>query len=293
MKKTMEELLKQFHTYLTAQGYAERTREEICRTVTLFEHYCEEYHIDPARIRIAQAEGYREYRCVVKHCAVSTVNKELSFLCVYFDYRVVSGMSLSNPFRAVEKMTQAHRLPRGILSIEETETLFAKVPLTTRDDCVFYTCIELLYATGMRIGELESLTRSNIHLDEGYIAFTDTKAKKERVVPLPEYSLAVLILYLKYTTKDSLFLRGEKRSLNRWLNDYLKRLSTRCDLPQVSCHSFRHTLATHLLKAGADIRQVQEYLGHRRIKTTEVYTRIFPEELLSVIEAYHPREQHS
>lgn len=287
----METHIETLCRWLRIRGYAARTCDEIVRTVQTFAQYCDEHRIDPAGIRIAEADGYREYRTVGCHRAVSTVNTELSFLCIYYDYLVDSGRSLSNPFRAVEKMHGAYRLPKGILTVDETAALFAAIPLTTYDDLFFYTCIELLYATGMRIGELESLPRTAIQCDEGYLVFSDPKAKQERIIPLPDYSLRVVKLYLSHTDNERPFVRGKPRSLNRWINDRLKRLCAHNTLPHITCHSLRHTLATHLLQSGADIRQVQEYLGHRRVKNTEVYTRIFPEELLSVLESNHPREK--
>jgi site-specific recombinase XerD len=277
--------------WLNARGYAKRTQDEIERTVQTYRAWCTEEEISPAHIRVTDAESYREYRSLQKQCAASTVNKELSYLCIYYDYLQSSGLSYANPFRAVEKMHEASRLPKGILTVEETEKLFASIELKTVDDLFFYTCIEMLYATGMRIGELESLSRQSIRLDEAYLAFPDPKAKRERAVPLPEYTLLVLKLYLSHTTQEHPFRRGQHRTLNRFLNDRLKRLCTTHNLPALRCHGLRHTLATHLLKSGADIRQVQEYLGHRRVKNTEVYTRVFPEELLSVLEQNHPREK--
>ena len=95
-----------------------------------------------------------------------------------------------------------------------------------------------------------------------------------------------------WCNKDKrVFSHGKMRTLNRWINDRLKRITKKLDLPKITCHSIRHTIATHLFLNGADIREVQEFLGHRRIKNTEVYTHIFPEDLKKVVEASHPREK--
>jgi site-specific recombinase XerD len=245
--------------WLTTRSYAERTRDEITRIVKTFLIYCEEKHIDANRLRIAEAEGYREHRALEKKRSVTTVNKELSFLSTYYDYLIFTGSTLSNPFRAVEKMKHRVRLPRGIFTEEEIEILFENIEILSLKDIFFYTCIELLYTTGMRVSELESLERSQVNTVEGFLKLQDTKAKKERIVPLPEYTCDILNEFLLRNKQDK--------------------------------HGFRHTLATHMIKSGADIRQVQEYLGHKRLKTTEVYTRVFPDELLSVIEDNHPREK--
>lgn len=277
--------------WLTTRSYAERTRDEITRIVKTFLIYCEEKHIDANRLRIAEAEGYREHRALEKKRSVTTVNKELSFLSTYYDYLIFTGSTLSNPFRAVEKMKHRVRLPRGIFTEEEIEILFENIEILSLKDIFFYTCIELLYTTGMRVSELESLERSQVNTVEGFLKLQDTKAKKERIVPLPEYTCDILNEFLLRNKQDKPFTHGKSRSLNRWLNDTLKRLCEKLELPKITCHGFRHTLATHMIKSGADIRQVQEYLGHKRLKTTEVYTRVFPDELLSVIEDNHPREK--
>lgn len=278
--------------WLESRGYAKRTVDEIIRIVKTFLAYCDEKNLDANRLGIAEAESYREYRALEKKRTVTTVNKELSFLSTYYDYLIFTGNTFSNPFRAVEKMKHRIRLPRGIFTEQEIETLFDNIEILSHKDIFFYACIELLYTTGMRVSELESLERKQINTAEGFLKLHDSKAKKERIVPLPEYTCNILKEFLTHNNTDKPFTHGKSRSLNRWLNDNLKRLCKKLELPLITCHGFRHTLATHMIRSGADIRQVQEYLGHRRLKTTEVYTRVFPDELLSVIEEHHPREKN-
>ena len=131
----------------------------------------------------------------------------------------------------------------------------------------------------------------DINLKKGFITIKDNKERQDRTAPLAEYANSILAYFLETQSKDRPFLKGQKRTLNRWINDRLKKKTEELCLPFITCHSIRHTIATHLLQAGAGLREVQEFLGHRRIKNTEVYTRILTEDLKKVIEANHPRER--
>jgi integrase/recombinase XerD len=143
----------------------------------------------------------------------------------------------------------------------------------------------------MRINEVEKLTPEDIKKESGYIIIKDDKCRQDRLVPLTDYSRELVKCYLENTSADRLvFAHGAKRTLNSWMNNRLKSLCKKLELPQLSCHSIRHIVGTHLLKKGADIREVQVYLGHERIKNTEIYTRIYPDDLKEILSKSHPRE---
>ena len=305
MKPEHEKIIVEYTEWLDAKGYKPRGVDELKRSAKKYFEYVEQSGIDYTRPTIREAETFRE-NLRLKTTAegrcynTSTVNNTITHLRILYKYLMSAGKVLRNPFFDVERMKESKNLPKNILNIEEMKKLLESIEVKDRDDFKFKVIIELLYATGARISEIENLTRENIDLDEGYITIQDNKERRERICPLTEHSGRLLSLYLRENRTDTLlpcrtevFAHGAKRTLNRWVNDRLKRITIELELPLITCHSIRHTIATHLLKKGADIREVQEFLGHSRIKNTEVYTRIFPDDLRDLLERTHPREMNT
>jgi integrase/recombinase XerD len=160
--------------------------------------------------------------------------------------------------------------------------------------------LELLYATGCRVSEIANMKMADMHLDESY-CLCRGKGDKERLVPLNARAVAAVRLYLEQergkleakrgTTADWVLLsyRGHRLRRERiWelLKKYAKRVGSP---PEISPHTFRHSFATHLLAGGADLRQVQEMLGHASIATTQIYTHVDPTRLKAVHKKFHPR----
>jgi integrase/recombinase XerD len=185
-----------------------------------------------------------------------------------------------------------------VLSVQEVELLLQqpslKTPLGQRDSAI----LEVLYASGIRVSELISLREVDINYRVGYLRCLG-KGQKERIVPLGEKSLASLQRYLadgrqkllKKKTSPFLFLNRQREPLTRqgvW--KILKKYSKRAGLKKkITPHTLRHSFATHLLERGADLRAVQEMLGHSNIATTQIYTHLDRERLKSLHTKYHPR----
>jgi len=288
-----------YEKYLQLKNYKPRGIEEQLRGVKQYLFYIEENNIDMYHIGIKDAESYREYLRLLTdkegntRYNPKTVNAKISFLRMFYNYLTSTGQTLRNPFLNVDKVRESYTLPKNILTIEQIEKLLKNITVETKEDFKFKTIIEILYSTGARISEIENLTRENIDLEKGYLQVLDDKERQNRNIVLTEYALDLLRLYMKYLPVNSVdvFSHGASRTLNRWLNNRLKALTIKLKLPYVTCHGLRHTVATHLLKNGADIREVQEYIGHKKIKNTEIYTHIFPDDLKSIVEANHPREK--
>ena len=293
------ELLTNFITWLKVKGYKPRGIEEKERAVKQYLAFAENTGRAITRATSHDAESYREHlRLLADEQGKSrynpaTINGRIAYLRLFYQYLTSSGIAHKNPFLDIDRMKESQTIPKNILTIEEMTVLLNNIPVETLDDLTFMVIIELLYSTGLRINELEKLTRSDTRPDAGYVIVRDDKSRQDRNVPLTEYSARLLGLYLEHihiNSHERIFQRGRARTLNRWVNDRLKRLSEKLGLPLLTCHGIRHTVATHLLKKGADIREVQEILGHKRVRNTEVYTRVFPEDLKAVIEKIHPRE---
>lgn len=294
------ELIDGLIAWLTVKGYKPRGFKEKRYAAQQLCRYAEEHGITLAAMSVRQAEAFREElrRAQDEKGAVrydpATINGKLASAHLFFRFLVETGRAAHNPWSGVERMKERVRLPQNILTVGEMKTLLEGIEVKDASDVKFKTIVELLYATGARVGEIENLTRDDIDLESGYILIRDDKERQDRRCPLTETARELLTLYLAHISTppgEKVFAQGKTRTLNTWLNDRLKRLSEKLEQSRITCHGLRHTIATHLIKEGADIREVQEYLGHRRIKNTEVYTRLFPDDLKEAIERSHPRER--
>ncbi|GGA60781.1 site-specific tyrosine recombinase XerD [Ornithinibacillus halotolerans] len=197
----------------------------------------------------------------------------------------------------IETPKKERKLP-DVLSLEEVDKLLdiqGTTPLDIRNKAM----LELMYATGLRVSELVSLKIDDLHLTMGFVRCTG-KGSKERIVPLGEVAEQALETYLKKSRtilikknkeERSLFVNQHGRPLSRqgfW--KILKKLTDEANISKdITPHTLRHSFATHLLENGADLRAVQEMLGHSDISTTQIYTHVSKSRLKDMYKAYHPR----
>ncbi len=298
MTNENERLLKRYERLLVTRGYKERGIVEKMRYARLLLDYIEENGLSCERVGLAEAEEFRERLSFMRNESggtrfhPETINAILAHTKSFYGFLLKAGIAGSNPFAEVERMAEAKKLPRNILSVEEMGKLLAGFAVESREDFTFLTALELLYSTGCRISEIENLSEEDTRSVPGCIVVRNDKEGQDRIAPLTERAAGLLDLYMKHVYEGgSVFGRGKRRTFNRWVGYRLAGLCARLGLPLLTCHGIRHTIATHLFRAGADIREVQEFLGHRRLKNTEVYTRVLTEDLKDVIEKNHPREK--
>ncbi len=209
------------------------------------------------------------------------------------------GMTAADPARPVPPPVPPRRLPKAI-SVDEVERLLdAAGPAPGKDDPRSIrdrALLEFLYATGARISEATGLDVDDLTLDGEPAVLLDGKGGKQRIVPLGRYAAAALSAYLVRagrpgrSVSPALFLNARGGRLTRqgaWA--VLRATAERANLSQVSPHTLRHSFATHMLDGGADIRVVQELLGHASVTTTQIYTLVTVEKLREVYAASHPR----
>src|SRR3990172_1512591 len=227
----------------------------------------------------------------------TSLARKVSALRTFFNYLCRESKMTSNPGKMVSTPKKERRLPR-FLSVDEMERLLSTLsdegPLRTRDRAI----LETLYSSGLRIGEVVALDIGDINFTEHLIRVKG-KGRKERIVPIGVRAVEAIRGYLKIPLNPPL-LKGE-RGQPLFLNKYGKRITTRsvhsiverykrlAGFWDITPHSIRHSFATHILDGGADLRSVQEMLGHANLSTTQRYTHLSMDKLMEVYDKAHPR----
>lgn len=223
--------------------------------------------------------------------------RHLVSLRQFFRYLVGERIIVNDPVEEVESSRPDKGLPR-YLHEEEVRRLLDQPNTTTLEGVRDLAMLELLYATGLRVSELVALSLNDINLDRNFVRTTG-KGKKDRFIPLGDYASEALRRYLSEArgallrgrSSPHCFVSRRGRLLSRqgfWKR--LKAYARQAGLsPEVSPHHLRHSFATHLLEHGADLRTVQEMLGHANIATTEIYTHVLKERVRTLYDRFHPR----
>jgi integrase/recombinase XerD len=229
---------------------------------------------------------------------VSSVRRSLSALRTFFKFLVRERVLDDNPAQAIETPKTWSHLPTVLEETEVVRLLQATVEHPSRYPLRDHAILETLYATGLRVSELTGLRLEDLRADLGILHCLG-KGSRERVVPISKTGLAAIEAYvtqerpklLKTRDSDQVFLsRGGKRLGREVVCAMLHKYAKLAGIPgTITPHTLRHSLATHLLRGGADLRVVQEILGHVKLETTEIYTHIERSELKEQHRKYHPR----
>jgi integrase/recombinase XerD len=297
----LEHELKDFLHYLTVErNLAHNTIISYERDLKKYVHYLRE---------VEQLEAWGEVeRLHILHFlkflseqgqSARTIARHLASIRSFHQFLLREKMAAQDPTVHIETPQFERTLPK-VLSVEEVEALLAapqtNTPFGLRDKAM----LEVLYATGMRVSELVQLNLGDVHLTMGFVRCYG-KGRKERIVPIGRMALEALARYLEYgrpqlvnprkRATEALFLNHYGQRLTRqgfW--KILKRLSKEAGIEkELTPHTLRHSFATHLLENGADLRAVQELLGHADISTTQMYTHVTKTRLKDVYKQYHPR----
>ena len=232
----------------------------------------------------------------------TSVARKLASLRTFFQFLIREGKLESNPAKMVATPKIERTLPNHLsmeAAVRFIETPDVETDLGRRDRAI----LEFLYATGIRVGELTNINIADVDFRERMVRVTG-KRKKQRIVPFGEPAAQAVLLYMEATRgtflnncpaamrdPQALFLnyqgtRITTRSVGRMIDKYIKLCA---DIHDISPHSLRHTFATHLLDSGADLRDIQELLGHARLSTTQIYTQVSMEKMIEVYDKAHPK----
>jgi integrase/recombinase XerD len=300
-----EALLSRYVEWLGVHHYSPHTEEAARRLLRLFAEWCAEREIvRPAEVDRTTIERYQRWlyhhrREDGRPLGFKTQQQRLSMVKSFFRWLVQERYLLHNPASELVLPRKPPRLPVDGFSIEEAERVLAvpdvETPLGLRDRAL----LEVLYATGMRRSELVGLDLYDLDLSRAWATIRHGKGDKDRVVPLGERALAWVSRYLEEVRPSlvatpaewAVFVSAEGE---RWspagLTNHVRRLIEAAGVRprRGACHLFRHTCATLMLEGGADLRFIQELLGHASPETTQVYTRVSIDKLAQIHAATHP-----
>ena len=228
----------------------------------------------------------------------STINRIISSIKGFHKYLIIQNILKNNPSKNIKSLKTSSKLP-STLSIEDIDTLLNTINMKSLNGIRDKSMIHLLYSSGLRATELTSLNLSSIFLDDDLIRVVG-KGNKERIVPIGEKAKKHLMLYLnqsrpsyanKGNSKGILYLSNRCKALSRkTLWNIIKKYTDISGLNKnITPHTFRHSFASHLLEGGADLRIVQELLGHSSISTTQIYTHLDKTYLKEIHKEFHPR----
>lgn len=290
--------LERFDDYLSLErGSSQRTREAYARDVLRLAAFGVTRKVsDPRRLDF---KTLREYVWFLKDLGLASpsISRNISALHTYFRFMVAEGLLPKDPSDRLELPRRSRDLP-DVLNVREIEKLLAS---PVHDDPCYYrdkAMLELAYAAGLRVSEWITVGVKDVMIEDHLIRVFG-KGSKERLVPIGRQAINAVVIYLrelrprleKGEGKGVLFLNVRGRPMTRmgaWT--ILRRHVERAGITKhVSPHTLRHSFATHLLEGGADLRAVQEMLGHADIGTTQIYTHVNREFLRSVHKQFHPR----
>lgn len=287
-----------FADYLRSECHlAENTVVAYARDLTRFFNWLGNRRI--AKLKVSDLADYPAW-LTEQSLAPKSVTRHVASLRVFFRFMQLEGAISDNQADLLGTQKLWQRVPEVLSEKQVNQLLTAPRktdPWWLRDRAV----LELLYATGARVSELATLKCRDVHLGERYV-ICHGKGDKQRIVPLGDQAIAAVRRYLeeqrprlaarsRTVTSEWLILSPRGAPLRReriW--ELIKKYAARVGIPaEISPHSLRHSFATHLLAGGADLRQVQELLGHASIATTQIYTHVDHTRLKMVHETYHPR----
>jgi integrase/recombinase XerD len=293
--------IKGFKSYLRLEkSLSANSIEAYLRDVGHFVQYLEmkEQRIEPEEVKLKNLEEFVKYLVEEFGFDASSQARTISGLRAFYKYLLMEDVMTTNPTELLSAPKLARKLP-DTLSVQEINALIESIDLSTPEGTRNKAMLEAMYSSGLRVSELVNLRISQMNLNEGYIIVTG-KGDKQRLVPIGSSAIKAITIYanevrvhvpVQKGEEDMLFLNRRGKRLTRvYVFTVIKECASKIGLQKViSPHTFRHSFATHLIEGGADLRAVQEMLGHASITTTEIYTHLDRDYLRSTIMQYHPR----
>ena len=295
--KWNDSIIDYSHFLKIERGLSFHTIQNYLRDVKKLISFLEKEYKHSSPIEINEEVIQKFVYEIAKEISPRSQARIISGLRSYFDYLIFENYRESNPTDLIEAPKIGVKLP-DTLSELEINSLISAIDLSKGEGERNRAMLETMYSCGLRVSELIHLKISDLFFDEGFIKIVG-KGNKERFVPIHYSAQKYIVLYMneirdhlsiKKGFEDTLFLNRRGKSLSRqMIFMILKALAIKINLnKKISPHTFRHSFATHLLKNGADLRAIQQMLGHESITTTEVYVHLDTSYLKKIVEKYHP-----
>ena len=282
------------------KSLSKNTIEAYLRDVSLLQTYSE-MQPKPRNIEMFRAEDIHQFLVYLTELGLSAQSQTriISGLKAYYRFLMIEHIITQSPMDLIDTPKLGRKLP-DTLSLEEIDKLIAHIDLSKPEGQRNRAIIETLYGCGLRVSELTDLKMSNLFFEEGFVRVIG-KGNKERLVPIGKVAQTQISLYINHYRNDLkikenadniVFLNRRGNKLTRvMIFLMIKQLAELSGFRKnISPHTFRHSFATHLIEGGADLRAVQDMLGHESITTTEIYTHLDRRFLKETIALYHPRK---
>ena len=290
--KKWTEISRGYRTHMRLEKHlSDNTIESYMRDLAQFAHYIlRMYDVPPKKVEPEMISNYMS-RLYELGREKSSQARALSGIKSFFNYLLLEEIIDSSPAELIEAPKSARPLP-DTLSTEEIDRLIGSIEDSTTKGLRDRAILEVLYSCGLRVSELCDLKLGDLFFGEGYIRVIG-KGDKQRLVPVSSIARSRIQLYMDVRSKERrkeeiLFLNNRGKKLTRvMIFTIIKQAAQRAGIEKkISPHTFRHSFATHLLEGGANIRQVQELLGHENILTTEIYTHLDDSHLRKTLEEH-------
>lgn len=290
---------KGFRSYLQLEkSLSDNTVQAYLRDIELLTRFLQNNHTlrPPSELTLKDLQSFVK-SIVELGMTASSQARIISGIKSFYKYCLLENISKTDPTTLLEAPKLKRTLP-DILSFDEIENIIAVIDLSKPEGGRNKAILETMYSCGLRVSEVVNLRISQLYLDIGFIRVTG-KGDKERLIPVGRSAIKYINVYkkdirvhldVKKGNEDILFLNNRGSKLSRVMIFYIiKDLCIKAGIKKtVSPHTFRHSFATHLVEGGADLRAVQEMLGHESITTTEIYTHLDREFLRKTLEQFHP-----
>lgn len=296
-----QQVLKDYQNYLRLErGLSENSIINYSLDVKKLIRWLETNEMDISPVSISEETLQQFIYDIAKKVNPRSQSRLISGLKGFFNYLIFEDYRKTNPLELIESPKLGRKLP-DTLAVEEIDSLISAIDLGSKQGERNRAILETLYGCGLRVSELTNLKISDLFFEEGFIKVTG-KGDKQRLVPIGPTTEKYINIYRKEIrvhqnihalAKDTVFLNQHGKPLTRaMIFTIVKRLAEKAGIRKtISPHTFRHSFATHLLENGADLRAIQQMLGHESITTTEIYTHIDRKHLTEVINRYHPRKE--
>lgn len=289
-------LLREYHTYLRLErGYSQNTIDGYEMDLDKLLAYCKEHGVDIVKMDFEQLQDFifEQFKTIKSEATQARV---LSGLHAWFRFLLYKDYIDQDPSELLEGPKKSKHLPT-VLTIEEINAMMAAIDLSSNEGHRNRAMMEMLYGSGLRVSELVNLQLSKIYLNEHYMLI-EGKGAKQRLVPISPVAEEWFGYWMqersawpvKPEAKDFAFVNRYGRPLTRAMVFTIVRnlCADASIIKTVSPHTLRHSFATHLLQNGADLRVIQQLLGHEDLATTEIYTHLNIQDLRQAVLQYHP-----